>query len=104
MAAHQAEVAGVVANVVRIIFTLPMGWFADVQGVGAATAVGAGILALCGLPLFSVLHLHPTNLTVVLLSYGLGYGFVGAMSYTATFLFVVELFPTQVRNVGVGMA
>merc|ERR1711879_505519 len=104
MAAHQAEVAGVVANVVRIVFTLPMGWFADVQGVGAATAVGAGILAFCGLPLFTILHLHPTNLTAVLLAYGIGYGFVGAMSYTTTFLFVAELFPTKVRNVGVGMA
>jgi MHS family proline/betaine transporter-like MFS transporter len=104
MPAEQAELAGVASNVVRIIFTLPMGWFADVQGVGAATAVGAAILALCGLPLFTVLHLQPTNMTAVLLSYGLGYGFVGAMSYTTTFLFVVELFPTHVRNVGVGMA
>lgn len=50
------------------------------------------------------LHLHPTSLTAVLLSYGLGYGFVGAMSYTTTFLYVAELFPTKVRNVGVGMA
>merc|ERR1712048_262513 len=104
MTSQEAELAGVVANVVRILFTLPMGWFADVQGVGAATAVGAGILALCGFPLFTVLHLHPTNLTAVLLAYGLGYGFVGAMSYTTTFLFVAELFPTEVRNVGVGMA
>merc|ERR1712048_97579 len=91
------------ANVVKILFTLPMGCLADVQGVGAATALGGGILALCGLPLFTILHLHPTNFTVVLLVYGLGYGFVGAM-FATTNLFVTELFPTKVRNVGVGMA
>jgi len=37
MASQHAELAGVLANIVRIVFTLPMGWFADVQGVGAAS-------------------------------------------------------------------
>lgn len=96
--------SGVTTRLVQLLLAFPVGWLADVRGVGWVTCVGAAVIAVAGLPMFMTLQSMPTNPTAVFLSMGLGYGLMGAISGTVLFLYVVELFPTSVRNLGVGIS
>lgn len=66
--------------------------------------VAAVLLAVCGVPLFSVLAAHPADSVVGALVLGLGFGTVGTLVGSTFYLYVVELFPTEVRGVAVGLS
>ncbi|CAE8662071.1 unnamed protein product [Polarella glacialis] len=96
--------SGVIAKLLHCLLALPVGWLADVRGVGWVTLVGAGAMMVAGVPLWMSLQSNPTDSTVVLVTYGVGYGLLGSLTGTVFFLFVVELFPIALRNMGVGVS
>ncbi|CAE8583469.1 unnamed protein product [Polarella glacialis] len=96
--------SGVIARLLQCLMALPVGWLADVRGVGWVTLVGAGAMTVAGVPLWMSLQSNPTDSTVVLVTYGVGYGLLGSLTGTVFYLFVVELFPTALRNMGVGIS
>jgi len=92
------------ARGLMILLAVPVGWLADVWGVGWTVFVGSCSLAVAGLPLFHLLSMHATNLAVVLPVIGVCFAVLGALAGTVTFYFVTELFPTTVRGVAVGVS
>lgn len=96
--------AGFCARGIMIVLALPVGALADVYGLGWVTFVSGLIQAVAALPLYAALVAFPTDPAVVMLYYGLGLALVGSMAGTVFFCFAVELFPTAVRGVGVGIA
>jgi len=97
-------IVGLCARVLMILLAIPIGWLADIKGVGWVTFVGAGGLAVTGVPLWWLLQSNPTDLETVILALGLGFALNGAMVGTVLFYFVVELFPTSIRNTAVGIS
>mmetsp|Transcript_84593 Transcript_84593/g.213359 ORF Transcript_84593/g.213359 Transcript_84593/m.213359 type:complete len:510 (-) Transcript_84593:388-1917(-) len=95
---------GLCARLLMIVLAVPVGWLADVKGVGFVTFIGAGGLAVTAVPLWWMLQSNPTSLETVLLTLGIGFALNGAMVGTVLFYFVVELFPTAVRNTAVGIS
>ncbi|CAJ1364483.1 unnamed protein product [Effrenium voratum] len=96
--------AGVTARILSILLSPFTGWLADVKGVAWLHLLGALMLTCTGLPLYLVMLWHPTSLAAVLLAYGVGFGVIFAFTGMIFFLYVVELFPVQVRNAGVGLS
>merc|ERR1712014_35137 len=95
--------AGIINRGLQILLAPLVGWVADVQGVGCVTLFGALVQMFAGAPLFAALSSHPADSANVLVVFGIGYALVGALVMTVPFLFVAELFPTVVRNSGVGI-
>jgi len=97
-------ICGITMRMVQLCLNWPMGWVGDRQGVGFVVFFGACVLTVAGVPSFYLIQSYPTNFAVVFLVYGIGYGILGTLNTTLGFLLVVELFPTSVRNTGVGLS
>jgi len=93
-----------VSRVLMIVLGLPVGWLADIKGVGWVTHAGAVLVAFTALPLFGAVYACPTNELVVLAAISVGLSLVGVICMTVYFLFAVELFPVEVRGTGSGFA
>ncbi|CAE7352693.1 proP [Symbiodinium natans] len=96
--------AGVVARCLAMILAPLIGWLADAKGVAWVQLMGAVVMAAAGLPLFVAMRLRADDDAAVVGFYGLGYGIFLATTGMVYFLYVVELFPVEIRNVGVGMS
>eukprot|EP00443_Scrippsiella_acuminata_P102311 CAMPEP_0115726632 /NCGR_PEP_ID=MMETSP0272-20121206/81986_1 /TAXON_ID=71861 /ORGANISM="Scrippsiella trochoidea, Strain CCMP3099" /LENGTH=479 /DNA_ID=CAMNT_0003170077 /DNA_START=57 /DNA_END=1496 /DNA_ORIENTATION=+ len=70
---------GLCARLLMIVLAVPVGWLADVKGVGFVTFIGAGGLAVTAVPLWWMLQSNPTSLETVLLTLGIGFALNGAM-------------------------
>mmetsp|Transcript_37849 Transcript_37849/g.102447 ORF Transcript_37849/g.102447 Transcript_37849/m.102447 type:complete len:358 (-) Transcript_37849:252-1325(-) len=92
------------ARCLMIVLSVPVGWLADIHGVGWVTFVSSCLLALGGLPLFALLVMYATDFVAAVLIVGVGFGILGAFVGTVIFLFVSELFPTSVRGVAMGIS
>ena len=96
--------AGITARMLSIVLAPLVAWLADTVGIGWIQLIGATALTLAGLPLFLVQKWMPDSFWVVLAAYGIGYGTIFALAGMIFFLLVVELFPVEVRNAGVGLS
>ena len=96
--------AGVTARMLSVVLAPLVAWLADTVGIGWIQLIGASALTLAGLPLFLVQKWMPDSIGVVLAAYGVGYGTIFALVGMIFFLLVVELFPVEVRNAGVGLS
>ena len=96
--------AGITARLLSVVLAPLVGWLADTVGVGWIQLAGAFALTLGGLPLFLVQKWMPESFGVVMAAYGVGYGTIFALVGLIFFLLVVELFPVEVRNAGVGLS
>lgn len=104
LSSNAAMQAGLCLRAVLILLAFPIGWLADVKGIGWVTFAGGVVFAVAGLPLFAAMASYPADASVILLYYGLGYAIMGSVGGTVFFVFVAELFPTGVRGVGVGIS
>jgi MFS family permease len=104
LGAEDALLVGMIARIIQIVFTVPVGWLADIYGIGLVTLGASCALMATGFPLFVNLALNPGSFTAAILSVGVGYGALGALTGSVFFAIVVELFPTSVRNIGVGVS
>ena len=95
--------AGTCSRLLQIALALPVGWLADVYGTAALTLAGALVQTAAGLPLFMALSSDPTSATNLFVTYTVGYSLVASLQFTI-FLYCAELFPTSVRNLGVGVS
>ena len=57
-----------------------------------------------GIPNFLAMQSNAQSDESVIAFYGIGYGIILAFTGMVYFLYVVELFPVEIRNVGVGMS
>ncbi|OLP98221.1 Proline/betaine transporter [Symbiodinium microadriaticum] len=96
--------AGITARMLAAVLAPLVGWLADTVGVGWIQLAGTFALTLGGLPLFLVQKWMPESFGVVMAAYGVGYGIIFAPVGMIIFLLVVELFPVEVRNAGVGLS
>eukprot|EP00435_Cladocopium_sp_Y103_P006028 s5041_g1.t3 len=96
--------AGVVARGLAMVLAPVAGYLADVKGVAWLQFLGALILAIAGIPNFLAMQSNAQSDEAVVVFYGVGYGIILAFTGMVYFLYVVELFPVEIRNVGVGMS
>mmetsp|Transcript_33655 Transcript_33655/g.110141 ORF Transcript_33655/g.110141 Transcript_33655/m.110141 type:complete len:475 (+) Transcript_33655:62-1486(+) len=101
MTADDTMLVGLCSRVVMLVLAIPVGWLADVVGVAWVMLIGSLGFMLGGLPLWSMVQRNPDDLNQVMLSLGVGFGVLGSMLLTVSFYFIVELFPTAVRNTAV---
>lgn len=96
--------AGLCLRGLQILLAFPVGWLGDVKGVAWVTCLGGLCVAATGIPLFAALTALAHDPVALFVVYGLCYGLVGSISGTLFFMYVVELFPTRLRNTGVGIS
>mgnify|MGYP002804105254 CR=1 FL=1 len=96
--------AGVMARSIAIGLAPFVGWLADIKGVAWIQFLGGAMLAITGIPNFVAMESNAQSDTAVVVFYGLGYGILLAFAGLLHFLYVVELFPVEIRNMGVGMS
>lgn len=104
LAPSNALLVTMVGKGLGLILLLPIGWLADIVGIGSVMMASACLLTLLGCPLFSVVVSDPTNLTLSILCIGIILAAVGVLSVTVVSAFVAELFPASVRNTGMGVS
>ncbi|CAE7834592.1 proP, partial [Symbiodinium necroappetens] len=100
----QRMMAGLTARVIQIVLAVPVGWLADVWGVGSVTFFAAAVQLFAAFPLFAWLQADPTNTSVAYAAYAVGFGTIGALGGSTFNMYVTELFPTRTRNLGVGVS
>ncbi|CAE7735758.1 proP [Symbiodinium sp. CCMP2592] len=100
----QRMMAGLTARVIQIVLAVPVGWLADVWGVGSVTFLSAAVQLFAAFPLFAWLQADPTNPAVAYAAYAVGFGTIGALGGSTFNMYVTELFPTRTRNLGVGVS
>ncbi|CAE7692788.1 proP [Symbiodinium pilosum] len=96
--------AGTTARLLSIVLAPFVAWLADTVGIGWIQLVGTLVLTFAGLPLFLVQKWMPDSFSIVIAAYGIGYGTIFGLVGMIFFLLVVELFPVEVRNAGVGLS
>ncbi|CAE7893903.1 ALA6, partial [Symbiodinium sp. KB8] len=94
--------AGASANALVILLGPVVGLFADRRGVAFIQLLGSLYLMVFGAPLLVAISTVQQPELIILL-YGLGYGILGAL-FMVHMLQVVELFPVEVRNAGMGLS
>ena len=102
--ANMPMLAGMCSRVLQMVLSFFVGWFADCYGVALVTLASGAMLCCAGAPFFFLLASYPDNVANIFLIYGVGYGIIGAMVGTVVFMYCAELFPTSVRNLGVGIS
>lgn len=88
------------AQLIGLAITPLAGWLTDKMGVAWTLLVGATFFALTAVPVYAWIYGDPSTLSGYLgvgLFFGLAQGFSGAVIY----LFVAELFPTELRSRGI---
>ena len=95
---------GLIARMLQTVLALPLGYIADLVGVGTIMLVGPLATVIAAVPLWSIILHNPTSLVAVGWAFGVGCGTLGLLVATLPYFFVVELFPTDVRNTAVGIS
>ncbi|CAJ1349900.1 unnamed protein product, partial [Effrenium voratum] len=95
--------AGICARLLQIFLAVPVGWLADIYGIGLVTLATAIVQMCAGIPFFLALQSDPLSATNVFVTYAVGYGLLG-LGGIVIFMYCGELFPTSVRNLGVGVS
>ena len=95
--------AGVCLRLLQIITNPVAGWLADIYGMAFVMFTGALVQTCAALPLFMALSADPTNITNLFITYTVGYSLIATL-YSSQFMYCAELFPTTVRNLGVGLS
>eukprot|EP00913_Durusdinium_trenchii_P025882 g24288.t1 len=95
--------AGTCSRLLQIALAFPVGWLADIYGTALLTFAGAMVQTIAGLPLFMALATDPSSIANLLVTYTFGYSLVTNLQLTV-YLYCAELFPTAVRNLGVGVS
>jgi len=88
------------AQLIGLTITPIAGWLTDKMGVAWTLLVGAAFFALTALPVYAWIYDDPGELSGYMgvgVFYGLAQGWSGAVIY----LFVAELFPSEIRSQGI---
>jgi len=93
---------GSAAQLLPVLLAPVIGWLTDKVGVGKVMLAGSAGVALCGLPVYTLLAGHADNVPLVAAAVIGGFGAVQALAGTTIYLWAVELFETPVRGAGMG--
>lgn len=104
LANETALTASMFGRFLQILMAFPMAYAADAFGTASVLLIGSLSLSVLGIPLFYLLGYYPTNLLVIFLTYGVGYSICCSTLNAGVLIFVVELFPANVRTVGMGIS
>eukprot|EP00405_Crypthecodinium_cohnii_P016027 CAMPEP_0206461706 /NCGR_PEP_ID=MMETSP0324_2-20121206/25529_1 /ASSEMBLY_ACC=CAM_ASM_000836 /TAXON_ID=2866 /ORGANISM="Crypthecodinium cohnii, Strain Seligo" /LENGTH=498 /DNA_ID=CAMNT_0053933695 /DNA_START=101 /DNA_END=1597 /DNA_ORIENTATION=+ len=104
MSPNDRMIVGLLARLTQTALNFFCGWAGDIFGVGSVMLVGTLATMVASVPLWSVMLHHAASLTPVALAFGVGLGCLGSVMTTLPYYFVVELFPTHVRNTAVGIS
>lgn len=91
------------SRLLQILLAFPVGWLADTYGMALTTFAGALVQTCAGLPLFMALQTDPQSISNLFVTYAVGYALIASF-YATLFMYCAELFPTSVRNLGVGVS
>ncbi|CAE7644349.1 proP [Symbiodinium pilosum] len=100
----EVMMAGLIARLIQIFLAVPVGWLADVLGVGSVTFLAAAVQLFAAFPLFAWLQANSTSVAVMYAAYAVGFGVIGALGGSIFNMYVAEMFPTRTRNLGVGIS
>ncbi|CAE7343236.1 shiA [Symbiodinium natans] len=100
----QRMMAGLAARLIQMVLAVPVGWLADIWGVGSVTFLSGAVQFVAAFPLFAWLQANSTSSTVMYAAYAAGFGTIGALGGSTFNMYVAELFPTRTRNLGVGVS
>ncbi|CAE7452433.1 proP [Symbiodinium natans] len=95
--------AGTCSRLLQMALALPVGWLADIYGTGLLMLAGAIAQTAAGLPLFMALASDPGSVANLFATYTVASSLVTSLQFTV-YLYCAELFPTAVRNLGVGVS
>ncbi|CAK8996301.1 unnamed protein product [Durusdinium trenchii] len=96
--------AGITARISSMVWAPLVAWLADVQGIAWILFLGSCTMAFLGMPLYMVMVANHNSFAAVVGCYGLGYGLILSFVGVCNMLYLVELFPVEVRNAGVGLS
>jgi len=99
----QIKVA-LLATMLVILLGPFVGLLSDFKGVGWVQLVGAAFLTITAFPAFALVNGHLANELVVGCALTVGVAVMKVLCHAVLYLFVAELFPVEVRCVGVGIA
>lgn len=102
LADADATFCGFLSQLVSAMFSLLFGLLIDVHGVRFYSRTGAVLIGIAGIPLYMWLHASPTFMTAV--GAGLLTGVVTGYATSSATLYSAEIFPTRVRQEGVGVS
>eukprot|EP00668_Euglena_longa_P035585 GGOE01045720.1.p1 GENE.GGOE01045720.1~~GGOE01045720.1.p1 ORF type:complete len:446 (-),score=115.15 GGOE01045720.1:329-1666(-) len=90
------------AQLFAMALTPLVGWLTDRIGVGKVMVLGAGFIAVCGLPVyFALIESHGDPVVVAVMVIGV-FGTAQGLAGTTVYLWALELFETSVRTTGMG--
>eukprot|EP00854_Cymbomonas_tetramitiformis_P012797 gene12797-15126_t len=98
----EASFCGFLSQIVSALFCLLFGLLIDIHGVSFYFRTGAVLIGISGIPLYMWLHASPTFGTAC--AAGVLTGAVTGYATTSSTLYTAEVFPTQVRQEGVGVS
>lgn len=100
---HYLMLAGICSRLLQILLAFPMGWLSDIYGVAFMIFAGALVQTLTGFPMFMALAADPTSVSNLFVTYTLCFALIASFNATIC-MYCAELFPTSVRNLGVGVS
>jgi len=103
MSSNERMLLDLVARGVAFVCSIPIGWAADVLGIGFMMGFAASFTMVLGIPFWLLIATDPLNFPAVLVGYSLGFGLALTLCGCLTYHFLVELYPTSVRNTGMGL-
>ena len=65
--------AGICARLLQIFLAVPVGWLADIYGIGLVTLATAIVQMCAGIPFFLALQSDPLSATNVFVTYAVGW-------------------------------
>jgi len=92
------------AQIVGLAITPVAGLLADKMGVAWTILIGAAFFASSGLPVYTWLTFHSSDLLSAYVCIGFFYGLAQGFSGAVIYLFVAELFPAKLRCQGIALS
>lgn len=87
-----------------MLFCVPVGWLTDLYGVGKINLLGNILVAILGFPVFLWLRDGAQDTVMIYLCIGGVMGFMQTFLGSTIYLYVSEMFPTEVRFAATGLS
>lgn len=95
--------AGICSRLLQMLLAFPMGWLTDTYGCAFMNFAGAMVQTFAGFPMFMALRADPTSVPNLFVTYTFCFALIASFNATIC-MYCAELFPTSVRNLGVGVS